>query len=403
MNNQHQSSAQLKASARGVLLGKYGTSIAVMLLCQLILGSVSLFASSMLQSSSLFNTIANYAISLIIELLNGVFFLGQIYFYLNIACSRPYRISNAFYGFHTHTDKAIIVKFLLLIIQILCLAPAILVYLFYKSRPSSFLIMLMTIAAVIGMIALTVFSLLFSQVFYLILDFPDKKISELIDNYKGTDFKHYVEMTIQSLIKKRMNSWVSTYYISIDKLLEKLEREISIGLANYFKTKLVMQSNTVNKIEFTRENNMIAIEAEDISNVTTKAGLISAGIAGLTMMIGGPILMPFISMAAYPVIQKKMLENKLNDAKINVKPEINEALNACVSNLEHELSGNISKRIENIKQMTEYTYDQLFASVRNAIQLEIDKRKNQRDDIGGQVLYLEEKLKTLNELKEQLL
>ena len=53
--------------------------------------------------------------------------------------------------------------------------------------------------------------------------------------------------------------------------------------------------------------------------------------------------------------------------------------------------------------MTEYTYDQLFASVRNAIQLEIDKRKNQRDDIGGQVLYLEEKLKTLNELKEQLL
>ena len=113
--------------------------------------------------------------------------------------------------------------------------------------------------------------------------------------------------------------------------------------------------------------------------------------------------MPFISMAAYPVIQKKMLENKLNDAKINVKPEINEALNVCVSNLEHELSGNISKRIENIKQMTEYTYDQLFASVRNAIQLEIDKRKNQRDDIGGQVLYLEEKLKTLNELKEQLL
>ena len=179
MNNQHQSSAQLKASARGVLLGKYGTSIAVMLLCQLILGSVSLFASSMLQSSSLFNTIANYAISLIIELLNGVFFLGQIYFYLNIACNRPYRISNAFYGFHTHTDKAIIVKFLLLIIQILCLAPAILVYLFYKSRPSSFLIMLMTITAVTGMIALTVFSLLFSQVFYLILDFPDKKISEL--------------------------------------------------------------------------------------------------------------------------------------------------------------------------------------------------------------------------------
>ena len=230
-----------------------------------------------------------------------------------------------------------------------------------------------------------------------------EEVNELIDNYKGTDFKHYVEMTIQSLIKKRMNSWVSTYYISIDKLLEKLEREISIGLANYFKTKLVMQSNTVNKIEFTRENNMIAIEAEDISNVTTKAGLISAGIAGLTMMIGGPILMPFISMAAYPVIQKKMLENKLNDAKINVKPEINEALNACVSNLEHELSGNISKRIENIKQMTEYTYDQLFASVRNAIQLEIDKRKNQRDDIGGQVLYLEEKLKTLNELKGQLL
>lgn len=65
-----------------------------------------------------------------------------------------------------------------------------------------------------------------------------EEINEAIDNYKGLDFKDYVERHIPSVIKKNMNRWVSTYYTFIDKLLEKLEKEISVGLANYFKTRV---------------------------------------------------------------------------------------------------------------------------------------------------------------------
>ncbi len=229
-----------------------------------------------------------------------------------------------------------------------------------------------------------------------------EEINEAIDNYKGLDFKDYVERHIPSVIKKNMNRWVSTYYTSIDKLLEKLEKEISVGLANYFKTRVTIQSNAAIEVTCDRENNyLINIEAEDISNVTTKAGFISAGVAGVMMLIGGPILMPFISMAAFPALQKKMLESKLNDAKISVKPEINQALNECVSRLGFEIVDNIANRIENIKQSTECTYNQLFNSVRNQIQLEIDKRQEYKNSINEKVDYLEDRLVLLNELKNK--
>lgn len=227
-----------------------------------------------------------------------------------------------------------------------------------------------------------------------------EEINESIDNYKGIDFKEYVERHISSVIKKSMNRWVSTYYVAIDKLLEKLEKEISLGLANYFKTRVVIQSSAVTEVQCDSPiNYLINIEAEDISNVTTKAGLISAGAAGIMTLIGGPILLPFISMAAFPILQRKMLESKLNDAKINVKPEINDALNECVSRLAFEIGNNIANRIENIKQSTEDTYNQLFNSARNQIQLEIDRREEFKNSINEKVDYLENKLTTLNELK----
>lgn len=231
-----------------------------------------------------------------------------------------------------------------------------------------------------------------------------EEINESIDNYKGLDFKDYVERQIAGVIKKRMNGWVNTYYLAIDKLLEKLEKEISIGLANYFKTKVMIQSNKVIEVPGNSEHNyLINIEAEDISDITTKAGLISAGAAGIMTLIGGPILLPFISMAAFPILQRKMLESKLNDAKISVKPEINEAIKECVSRLAFEIGNNISNRIEIIKESTEDTYNQLFNSVRNQIQLEIDKRQEFQNSINEKVGYLENKLMTLNELKNDFI
>lgn len=230
-----------------------------------------------------------------------------------------------------------------------------------------------------------------------------EEINESIDNYKGIDFKDYVEKHIPNIIRKSMNRWVSTYYVAIDKLLEKLEKEISVGLANYFKTRVMIQSNVVTEMAYDRTSNeLISIEAEDISNVTTRAGLLSAGLAGITMLIGGPILMPFISMAAFPILQKKMLESKLNDAKISVKPEINQALNECTSRLGSEVVNSIVNKIENIKQATEQTYSQLFTSARNQIQMEIDKRQGYKDSIDQKVTYLENELAKLNELERLL-
>lgn len=229
------------------------------------------------------------------------------------------------------------------------------------------------------------------------------EINDAIDNYKGLDFKEYAEKQIPSIIKKSISRWVGSYSPYIEKLLEKLKNEVSVGLANYFRTKVIINNSSPMELEYDKQiNYLINIEAEDISNVNAKAGLIAGGVAGAILLAHVSFLLPVISMAAFPIFQKKMLEGKLNDAKINTKPEINNALNNCMANLNNEILNNISNRIDNLKQSTDETYNQLFKSVRNQIQVEIDKRKDCQNDINEKVEFLENKLINLKQIRKKL-
>lgn len=230
-----------------------------------------------------------------------------------------------------------------------------------------------------------------------------EEIDDSIERYKGSDFKNYIEKSITLLIKKNMERWVSTYFAAIDQLLERLEREVSKGLAIYFKRRVTLNNSpggeliTVNKAGY-----LINVEAEDVSTATTHAGLISAGAAGIIMLIGGSILTPLISMAAFPLLQKKFLEEKLKNAKLSIKPELNQQLIKCMYNLSLEVVGNINDRVESIKQSSEQTYNSLFKNIKEQVQAEINRKEKMREDLKQNVFELEAKLKEVKKLKENL-
>ena len=178
--NQHRSSSELKALAKGSLLGKYGTAISALLTIKLITLAVAFITSNAVNRGSTYGILIYYAISLIIELIAAVFTVGQISFYLNIACKRSYKVSDVFSGFQTHPDKAIIIKFLFLVILLVCLLPFIAILIFYYITKNSILLMFLSILGVLGVIINIYFMLHFSQSFYLLLDFPDKSCAELM-------------------------------------------------------------------------------------------------------------------------------------------------------------------------------------------------------------------------------
>ena len=170
--NQNLSSAQLKSIAREQLLGKYGAAISAELAAGGIMLLASFLCSALTDQTTLAGMILSCLISLILDVLGGIFLVGLARFYLNMICNRPFSAGDIFYGFRSHADKAIAVRFVLCLIELLCMAPALICMFFYSQNESSILFLCFSIFAVIGGIVLLYFTLTFSQVYYIMLDFP---------------------------------------------------------------------------------------------------------------------------------------------------------------------------------------------------------------------------------------
>ena len=176
----HKSTTEMKSAARELLLGKYGSYISAYITAELVLSFISVIAGSVLPDSSIGMAI-NLAISFVIELLAAVFLLGMIHFTMNICKGQTYKLSDVFYGFRSHPDKAIICKFLFLLAELIAMLPAILFFVLYTITENGLLMIAASLFLVIGMVAAVAIHLSLYFVYYLILDYPNATIRELIE------------------------------------------------------------------------------------------------------------------------------------------------------------------------------------------------------------------------------
>lgn len=196
--------AELKAISRDKLLGQYGRLIGAMLIVELITTFLDLIATSVTNSLAYGNIIYN-VITIIIQLFLGIFASGSAYLYLNFISDRPYKPSDVFQGFKIHTDKAILLEGLYVIISIICLLPGVvMLYLIWNS----YTIVTLSIAIaliLLGAIIYAVISLNFFPCVYMIHDFPDlsfKKIVKFgIRKMKGNRLKYlYMDLSFLPLL-----------------------------------------------------------------------------------------------------------------------------------------------------------------------------------------------------------
>lgn len=179
MNTVYQTSAQLKERARMQLQGKYGIAIAMQVLIQL----AGLMGSTAIGWLIAGNTMPAYLIRLgmsyILSVFLGVFSVGIALFCLHIACGRPYGIADLVYGFQNQFDKCLLISLVTTAVSTVYQAVIQLpLNLFYSTyRPVYLLLALpVTLGAVV---IFTYFSLLLSQVNYLLLDFPSYSAGEI--------------------------------------------------------------------------------------------------------------------------------------------------------------------------------------------------------------------------------
>jgi len=178
--NSYKTTTELKSAARALLQGKYREYIGAYITAELVLSLLAMVASSVLPTDTTWGMIFDLAISFVLELISAVFLLGIIHYTMNICKGLPYRLSDVFYGFKSHPDKAIISKFLFTLAELVCMLPAILFAILYTITENPLLMIIMSIFLVIGLVAVVILHLTLHFVYYLILDYPDATIKELI-------------------------------------------------------------------------------------------------------------------------------------------------------------------------------------------------------------------------------
>lgn len=198
----------------------------------------------------------------------------------------------------------------------------------------------------------------------------EDNVITMVTDYRGTDFKEFVENRLLKRIQKEIDNWMGLYGPHIDQLLQKLGQEVINGISRYFKEKI--QLDMINRSVIRGENYGIQLTANDISYTDVQAGAIAAaGGIGLTFLAGSA-LMPFVSFAAMPLIRKKLLEQRLEAAKEVLLPELQNQLIHCMLTLQQDFQRKICEQCSKLEKNIIYSYEQLLVQYQERLQHQID-------------------------------
>lgn len=176
----YKSSTQIKSHARENLLGKYSIIIPSIILSQIIIFVLTTFVSSFVTGNSLTSYVIGLVISYLIDIISGIFLIGYIIQNFKIMCNQPFFISDIFYGFKNHTNKIISLRFIILSIELIGSLPFLFFSYFVQQDPTYPLIAA-TVLSIIPAIGVSIWmELEFSMSYYLLVDFPDYELKELL-------------------------------------------------------------------------------------------------------------------------------------------------------------------------------------------------------------------------------
>lgn len=220
--------SELKKSARIQMSGKTGTLIGAMFLELLIIWGLNTIVSNFISGTDMISTVIYYIVMFIVDLLVGTIYAGMAYLHLKAACGMQVSVGDMFHVIQNAPDRAIKIQLVLTLISyVLSIPTYIYSYLFGDAILGNYLNAIMsysmyqdesilstmtdsifnTISANIGTfyllyaliiicsIATIVISIGFMPVFYMMLDFPDMRVKDILSKswqlmkgYKGRYF-----------------------------------------------------------------------------------------------------------------------------------------------------------------------------------------------------------------------
>lgn len=221
-----------------------------------------------------------------------------------------------------------------------------------------------------------IIALTFKSIEHLESDIKES-IRETIFQFEGVKFQSFVEKTIPISIKNRTKQWVNQYSPQIDTLIKKLESEILKGFSALFQKE--MNSLRLHHSSRRLEGiNMTVRTKSGSSDTTVTSGLITAGAGAIMMIATGGLLLPFISMAGFPFINKLLAEKKLAKIKEEVTPLVEQEIQRVMNNLKDATRQYIDSEVHHLQEKALKRFKEYIISYEQHLELEISRRANEK-------------------------
>lgn len=229
------------------------------------------------------------------------------------------------------------------------------------------------------------------------LIFSHKRLSEEVEtavmDYRGTDFQYFVETQLAHRIQREIDAWLHINAQRIDILLHTVEDELAKGLARNFNDTLHMQHvyPAFCSAENSEKQYIIELAANDISDTDVVAGALTAvGGIGIGLLVSN-IFLPFLSLAALPIIRRSLLAHRLAQAQQEALPIIEESLVACYTQIWEDLQKNIAKQGAKIAERFDKIYQDKLEEIKRQVEEERDEKENQYEATISEVKRCDER------------
>ncbi|MCR5255874.1 MAG: DUF975 family protein [Acetatifactor sp.] len=191
---QYKTNSELKNNARIKLTGNYGTAILATIIVTISIwviqfpflivnNAVSMIMASLHLSEELitgFENIFTYATNFFLSFIGAMFNLGTSLLFLEIASGKRHNISDVFFGFKWQVPKNVRLSLILTVINWICMIP----YYTYTQVNPNFLnpeialksALLLSVCNIVYILV----TIPISQVYFLLLDFPNKDAKEVL-------------------------------------------------------------------------------------------------------------------------------------------------------------------------------------------------------------------------------
>lgn len=210
-------SAELKARARGALTGHYLSCVGAYVTL-MVMQYVITVPGALLDVKPPLGIILYYGLNFLLDLFFAIFKVGIACMFLSNACGHPINANTIFTGFWNSPGKAMQIQcFPSLLLFLPTILPDLCLQQFFISKNDRWLIYGLAIALIFLPLALYV-EIIYSQVYFIMLDFPEMEAVECL-------------RASRKLMKKNKGRY---FYLMLSFLPLSLLGTLSCGIGNLF-------------------------------------------------------------------------------------------------------------------------------------------------------------------------